>query len=136
MVKAFRNIPGLEVANVKRLNLLKLAPGGHLGRFVVWTKSAFEKLDSIYGSFEKSSKKKNGYVLHRAKMVNDDLARIINSDEVHSVVKPVKKEVKRATLNPKPSSSTASSPSKPAGLHLAGIHILCIALVLMSLDKK
>ncbi|KAL6322626.1 hypothetical protein AAG906_014298 [Vitis piasezkii] len=27
-----RNIPGVEVANVDRLNLLKLAPGGHLGR--------------------------------------------------------------------------------------------------------
>ncbi|GJS22040.1 60S ribosomal protein L4 [Tanacetum coccineum] len=51
LVKAFRNIPGVEVANVERLNLLKLAPGGHLGRFIIWTKSAFEKLDSIYGSF-------------------------------------------------------------------------------------
>ncbi|KAJ6382071.1 hypothetical protein OIU77_030678 [Salix suchowensis] len=43
LVKAFRNIPGVEVANVERLNLLKLAPGGHLGRFVIWTKSAIEK---------------------------------------------------------------------------------------------
>ncbi|KAF2289983.1 hypothetical protein GH714_039416 [Hevea brasiliensis] len=102
LVKAFRNIPGVEVANVDRLNLLKLAPGGHLGRFVIWTKSAFEKLDSIYGSFEKSSEKKKGYVLPRAKMVNADLARIINSDEVQSVVKPIKKEVKRAPLKKNP----------------------------------
>ncbi|CAN1142890.1 60S ribosomal protein L4-1 [Linum perenne] len=102
LVKAFRNIPGVEIANVDRLNLLKLAPGGHLGRFVIWTKSAFEKLDSIYGSFEKASEKKSGYVLPRAKMVNADLARIINSDEVQSVVKPIKKEVKRATLKKNP----------------------------------
>uniref|UniRef100_A0A2P2JPE7 Uncharacterized protein MANES_08G002600 n=1 Tax=Rhizophora mucronata TaxID=61149 RepID=A0A2P2JPE7_RHIMU len=102
LVKAFRNIPGVEVANVDRLNLLKLAPGGHLGRFVVWTKSAFEKLDSIYGSFEKPSEKKKGYVLPRAKMVNADLARIINSDEVQSVVRPIKKEVKRAPLKKNP----------------------------------
>lgn len=102
LVKAFRNIPGVEVANVDRLNLLKLAPGGHLGRFVIWTKSAFEKLDSIYGSFEKSSDKKKGYVLPRSKMVNADLARIINSDEVQSVVKPIKKEVKRAPLKKNP----------------------------------
>ncbi|CAN0863400.1 60S ribosomal protein L4-1 [Linum grandiflorum] len=102
LVKSFRNIPGVEVANVTRLNLLKLAPGGHLGRFVIWTKSAFEQLDSIYGSFDKASEKKNGYVLPRAKMVNADLARIINSDEVQSVVKPVKKEVKRATLKKNP----------------------------------
>ncbi|WCJ41656.1 60S ribosomal protein L4 [Euphorbia peplus] len=102
MVKAFRNIPGVEIANVERLNLLKLAPGGHLGRFVIWTKSAFEKLDSVYGSFDKLSEKKKGYVLPRSKMVNADLARIINSDEVQSVVKPVKTGVKRATLKKNP----------------------------------
>ncbi|ESW34710.1 hypothetical protein PHAVU_001G174300 [Phaseolus vulgaris] len=101
-VKAFRNIPGVEVANVDRLNLLKLAPGGHLGRFIIWTKSAFEKLDSIYGSFDKVSEKKKGYLLPRAKMVNSDLSRIINSDEVQSVVRPVNKEVKRATLKKNP----------------------------------
>ncbi|KAF6134922.1 hypothetical protein GIB67_002323 [Kingdonia uniflora] len=102
IVKAFRNIPGVEVANVERLNLLKLAPGGHLGRFIVWTKSALEKLDSVYGSFEKSSEKKKGYVLPRSKMVNADLARIINSDEVQSVVRPIKKDVKRAPLKKNP----------------------------------
>ncbi|XP_057472197.1 60S ribosomal protein L4 [Actinidia eriantha] len=102
LVKAFRNVPGVEVVNVERLNLLKLAPGGHLGRFVVWTKSAFEKLDSIYGSFDKPSEKKKGYLLPRAKMVNADLPRIINSDEVQSVVRPIKKEVKRAPMKKNP----------------------------------
>lgn len=100
--KAFRNIPGVEVANVDRLNLLKLAPGGHLGRFVIWTKSAFEKLDSIFGSFDKPSEKKKGYLLPRSKMINADLSRIINSDEVQSVVRPIKKEVKRAPLKKNP----------------------------------
>ncbi|XP_021800193.1 60S ribosomal protein L4-like [Prunus avium] len=102
LVKAFRNIPGVDIINVERLNLLKLAPGGHLGRFVIWTKSAFEKLDSIYGSFDKVSEKKKGYVLPRSKMVNADLARIINSDEVQSVVRPIKKEFKRAPLKKNP----------------------------------
>ncbi|XLR65951.1 hypothetical protein S83_016623 [Arachis hypogaea] len=101
-VKAFRNIPGVEVANLERLNLLKLAPSGHLGRFVIWTKSAFEKLDSIYGTFQKASEKKKGYILSRSKTVNADLARIINSDEVQSVVRPIKKEIKRATLKKNP----------------------------------
>ncbi|KAG7593929.1 Ribosomal protein L4 domain superfamily [Arabidopsis thaliana x Arabidopsis arenosa] len=32
LVEAFRNIPGIDICNVERLNLLKLAPGGHLGR--------------------------------------------------------------------------------------------------------
>ncbi|KAL1815968.1 hypothetical protein DCAR_0520322 [Daucus carota subsp. sativus] len=102
LVKSFRNIPGVEIANVERLNLLKLAPGGHLGRFVIWTKSAFEKLDSIYGSFDKPSEKKSGYVLPRSKMVNADLARIINSDEIQSVVRPIKKEIKRPPLKKNP----------------------------------
>lgn len=35
--KAFRNLPGVEVASVDSLNLLQLAPGGHLGRFVIWS---------------------------------------------------------------------------------------------------
>ncbi|CAH8354662.1 unnamed protein product [Eruca vesicaria subsp. sativa] len=79
-----------------------LAPGGHVGRFVIWTKSAFEKLEGIYGSFETPSEKKKGYVLPRAKMVNADLARIINSDEVQSVVKPIKKDMKRAVMKKNP----------------------------------
>ncbi|KAL2509386.1 60S ribosomal protein L4-1 [Forsythia ovata] len=102
MVKALRNIPGVEVAHVSRLNLLKFAPIGHVGRFIVWTKSAFEKLDEIYGTFDKPSEKKKGYVLLRAKMVTTDLARIINSDEVQSVVKPIQKEVKRAPMKKNP----------------------------------
>lgn len=32
--QAFRNLPGVELISVDRLNLLKLAPGGHLGRYV------------------------------------------------------------------------------------------------------
>ena len=28
---------------------VQLAPGGHLGRFIIWTKSAFAKLDEVFG---------------------------------------------------------------------------------------
>lgn len=57
--RAFRNIPGVEVACVERLNLLQLAPGGHAGRFIVWTKGAVEKLNGLYGTAtEKSTSKK------------------------------------------------------------------------------
>jgi len=38
MVKAFRNVAGVDLCNVSRLNVLQLAPGGHLGRFVIWTR--------------------------------------------------------------------------------------------------
>merc|ERR1712060_931173 len=45
LTKAFRNIPGVDTMQVDNLNLLKLAPGGHVGRFCIWTESAFKKLD-------------------------------------------------------------------------------------------
>lgn len=85
--KSFRNIPGVEVASVDNLNLLDLAPGGHLGRFIVWTKGAFDKLDSLFGTYEGVGSKK-GFNLPYAQMGNADLARIINSDEIQSVVRP------------------------------------------------
>ena len=45
LVRAFRNLPGVDIVHVDRLNLLQLAPGGHLGRFVIWTDGAFGKLE-------------------------------------------------------------------------------------------
>jgi large subunit ribosomal protein L4e len=86
--KSFRNLPGVQLSLVDNLNLLDLAPGGHLGRFCIWTKGAFEKLDSLFGTYDESAKYKNGFTLPRSFMTNADLARIINSDEVQSVVKP------------------------------------------------
>lgn len=90
IAKAFRNLPGVELASVDRLNLLQLAPGGHLGRFCIWTKSAFEKLDAIFGTATTESSVKKGYKLPRALMANADLARLINSDEIQSVVRAPK----------------------------------------------
>jgi len=90
LTRAFRNVPGLDICNVSRLNLLQLAPGGHLGRFIIWTQGAFAKLDSIFGTFRRESEQKLGYKLPRAKMYNADLGRIINSDEIQSVLRPKK----------------------------------------------
>jgi len=59
--RAFRNIPGITLINVDRLNLLKIAPGGHVGRFCIWTESAFKKLDAIYGTWGVASKQKVHY---------------------------------------------------------------------------
>lgn len=86
--KAFRNLSGVELSLVDNLSLLDLAPGGHLGRFIIWTKGAFEKLDSLFGTYEESAKYKSGFNLPRSLMTNADLARIINSDEIQSIVKP------------------------------------------------
>jgi large subunit ribosomal protein L4e len=82
--QAFRNLPGVELCCVTRLNLLQLAPGGHLGRFCIWSQAAFEALDIIYGG-------ENGKPIPLASMTNADLARIINSDEIQSVLNAPKK---------------------------------------------
>jgi large subunit ribosomal protein L4e len=88
ITQAFRNLPGVELAHVDRLNLLQLAPGGHLGRFIIWTQSAFTKLNGIYGSVTRESTQKKGYTLPRPIMTNPDVTRLINSDEVQSKVRP------------------------------------------------
>jgi large subunit ribosomal protein L4e len=98
--KAFRNLPGVETVCVDRLNLLQLAPGGHMGRFCVWTQAAFEKLDTIYGTYETKGSKV-GYMLPRQQLTNADVSRIINSDEVQSIVKEAKPEAQVHHLLPK-----------------------------------
>lgn len=86
LVKAFRNVPGVETANVASLGLLQLAPGAHLGRFVIWTQSAFSKLDQIWGS-ETVASVKAGYALPSNIIATSDVTRIINSSEIQSVLR-------------------------------------------------
>merc|ERR1711976_170068 len=58
--RALRNLPGVDVCNVSRLNLMQLAPGGHLGRFCIWTESAFKALERHFGSTKGSADLKKG----------------------------------------------------------------------------
>jgi large subunit ribosomal protein L4e len=106
ITRAFRNIPGIELADVNSLNLLQLAPGGHLGRFCVWTQGAFEKLDTVFGTMTRpsSTRKHNGTParLPQMQMKNSDLSRIINSDEVQSVVNAPKQGSKPRGLKCNP----------------------------------
>jgi large subunit ribosomal protein L4e len=96
LVKAFRNIPGVETANVASLGLLQLAPGAHLGRFVIWTESAFAKLDSVWGSDAVASTK-SGYSLPSNIVSNSDVTRIINSSEIQAVVRPAGQATQKRT---------------------------------------
>jgi len=102
LTRAFRNIPGIEMLNVNKLNLLKLAPGGHLGRFIIWTKSAFDRLDPLFGSWKTPSKEKKNFNLPQPKMANTDLSRLLKSEEIRKVLRAPNKRVVRATrkLNP------------------------------------
>merc|ERR1712193_360234 len=83
--RALRNLPGVDVCNVSRLNLMQLAPGGHLGRFCVWTQSAFSALERIFGNGSAASHVKGGYRLMNDVVTSADLNGVINSDAVQSV---------------------------------------------------
>lgn len=102
LCKAFRNIPGIDLISIERLNLLKLAPGGHVGRFIIWTESAFQKLDKVFGSWKTASTEKSGYNLPQTKMSNTDLSRLLKADEIKAVLRPPQKKVVRRVrrLNP------------------------------------
>jgi large subunit ribosomal protein L4e len=82
LIKAFRNLPGVETCNVNRLSLKQLAPGGQLGRFCIWTQSAFAALDGLFGSERKVATEKHNYHLNRTMLTNADIARVINSNEI------------------------------------------------------
>lgn len=102
IVRAMRNIPGVETACVTHLNLLKLAPGGQFGRFLIWTESAFKFLQAMYGTLKSGAPLKKGFTLPKSAMENADLARIINSDEIQSVLRPKKEQAKKYSkkINP------------------------------------
>merc|ERR1740123_1145018 len=51
--QSVRNIRGVEFCSVYSLNLLKLAPGGHVGRLIIWTERAFKALNDVYGTQSK-----------------------------------------------------------------------------------
>ncbi|KAJ8141953.1 hypothetical protein OY671_004890 [Metschnikowia pulcherrima] len=87
LISALRNIPGVDFAHVSRLGLLQLAPGAHLGRFVIWTQAAFESLDAVYGS-ETTQSSKVGYSLPSNIVSNTDFKSLINSAEIQAVVRP------------------------------------------------
>jgi len=112
--KAFRNIPGITLLNVEKLNLLSLAPGGHVGRFCIWTSGALSKLDALYGTWAKPSELKTNYNLPQPTMSNSDLSKLMLSEEIQKSLRtkemgsvrtgfkrnPLKNAREMAKLNP------------------------------------
>jgi len=48
VVRAARNLAGVDVTSVSNLNAELLAPGTHPGRLVIWSRSAFSSLDEVW----------------------------------------------------------------------------------------
>lgn len=117
IVKAFRNIPGVELCHVDALNLLQVAPGGTFGRLILWTAPAFERLTELFGSYNAAAALKKGYRLLRSSMTNADLAKIINSDEIQSAINPAKAGTKKLRkVNPL-KNKTVMSKLNPGSAH-------------------
>lgn len=51
-IKAFRNIPGVDIVAVNLLNVAHLAPGGRAGRLTIFSESALKKLVERVNSYE------------------------------------------------------------------------------------
>jgi large subunit ribosomal protein L4e len=94
ITRAFRNLPGVETISVHRLNLLKLAPGGHVGRFCIWTESAFKQLDKTYGTWKKEASTKKKWNLPQPKMAITDLSKLMKSEEIRKVLRAPKRRNK------------------------------------------
>ncbi|KAI5180710.1 large subunit ribosomal protein L4e [Nematocida sp. AWRm80] len=106
--RAFRNIKGVDLMQVDRLDVLELAPGGHLGRLVMWTESAFERLRELYGDNGVEAVKTK-YVLPRTKLACADPSELLKLPEVIALcdkapefrlTKAVSAPEKVAKLNP------------------------------------
>ncbi|KAI0981613.1 hypothetical protein GJ496_010382 [Pomphorhynchus laevis] len=102
LTKSFRNIPGIRLMNVNKLDLTKLACGGIVGRFCIWTKSAFSQLDKIYGTWTKKSQTKKNYNLPVPIMFNCDLSLIIQNIRNKGALSPRSKPPKRAIVKKNP----------------------------------
>jgi large subunit ribosomal protein L4e len=94
LARSARNLPGVDSVHANRLNIIQLAPGGHLGRLVVFTKSGFKRLNFLFGSHFRNADAKAGYSLNRNVMTCADLSRIINSDQVQTKLREVRTSVR------------------------------------------
>ena len=49
IMRAVRNLPGVDAVLARNLNILLLAPGAHPGRLTLWTESAIKIVDELWG---------------------------------------------------------------------------------------
>ena len=102
IIKAFRNIPGITLLNISKLNILKLAPAGHVGHFCIWTESAFRKLEELYGTWRKAAPLKSNYNFPMHKMLNTDFSRILKSPEIQRALRAPHEKIHCRVLKKNP----------------------------------
>lgn len=140
--RAFRNIPGVNCINVNRLNLKEMAPGGHIGRFVLWTESAFKKLDQLYGTYKRDATLKAGYRHPKSEMTMTDIKRIIQMPHVKKYLvhnkhrKPYVPKVRKHLLLTRKIRRSTILNSKAKQAHKAKLDKLREAGKLPKIEKK
>ncbi|EJW03534.1 hypothetical protein EDEG_02118 [Edhazardia aedis USNM 41457] len=89
-ILGFRNVPGVEFMNINNLDLLKICPGGHLGRLCIWTESAFKNIDS---AVEKAFNKDKDYArmesLISEKNRSSNLMDLFYKDNVQALLEDI-----------------------------------------------
>jgi len=84
---AFENIMGLDLMDVNKMDLLELAPGGSMGRLVLWTDSAFKHLHSLFGKMGGSSEVLTNYSLPLPQVSTSNLDDYFYSAEIQNLIK-------------------------------------------------
>lgn len=93
-LKAFRNIPGIEIRSLKELSLLDVCPGGHLGRLILWTEDAFLNVESIYA-------RKENYRVIQSLTSCENVEDLFYSAEVQAILEEKKYKEKIRNQDPK-----------------------------------
>ncbi|KAK6090575.1 hypothetical protein P3W45_000298 [Vairimorpha bombi] len=88
-LRAFSNIPGVDQLNIEKLNIYELAPGGHAGRLILWTESAFRKLEPMFGKIGEESKVLKKFTLPRKLYTTDSFDELFLSKEVQAIINEV-----------------------------------------------
>lgn len=85
-LRCFKNILGVEICSIKHLNLLQLAPGGHVGRLCIWTHNSFTRLNSLFSLFGLEIGNLTSVFIPKNIVTNSNLKIIINSDKVQKAL--------------------------------------------------
>lgn len=108
-LKAFRNIPGVEIKHISKVTVLDVCPGGHAGRLILWTEDAMINIENVIT--------KQNYTPLQSLSKNDDLDSFFYSDEVQAYVE-VKPYIGELIRKQDPKSILSMNPYLEKGIEL------------------
>jgi len=73
-----------------------------LGRFIIWTSAAYQRLESLYGSYATKSREKIGYTLPRGLVSTSNMMRLLKSPEITTLLRKKRKNQKRPHIRKNP----------------------------------